>query len=50
MSHYNENQIDELKVVCAPQEIDTKKYRLIFPIFFLSFQKNYGKCEKIKQY
>ena len=40
MSHYNENQIDELKVVCAPQEIDTKNYRLIFQIFFSHIGNN----------
>ena len=34
MSHYNENQIDELKVGYAPQEIDTENWRLIFQIFF----------------
>ena len=34
MSHYNKNQIDEMKVVCAPQETDTKNWRLIFQILF----------------
>ena len=35
MSHYNENQIIELKVGCAPQEIDAEKWWLSFQIFFL---------------
>ena len=34
MSQHNENQIDELKVGFAPQEIDAKYWRLIFQIFF----------------